>query len=94
MKFFRVDNKKVVHFEHTEELATKLDEVIATLRTATAKLDPELGKYVKDMTPGPRKVKLGVKMALKNNGFDLKTWGTWLYLVDGGGLSGPDTSTI
>ncbi|MEM7234290.1 MAG: hypothetical protein AAF517_19080, partial [Planctomycetota bacterium] len=72
MKYFRIDNKKVVHFEHTDELATKLNEVIASLRTATAKLDPELGKYVKDKTPGPRKVKLGVKMALKNNGFDLK----------------------
>jgi hypothetical protein len=73
MKYFSIDAKRVVHFENTDQLAQDINQIIQVLRARASTQDPKLGDYVKKRTPGPTKVKIGVQMALKNNGFDLKT---------------------
>lgn len=73
MRYFDVDSKRVIHFRNTEQLAKDITAVIDTLRLGAARLDPELAQYVRRKTPGRRVVALGVRLVLRNNGFDMNT---------------------
>ncbi len=73
MPYFQYDPAgQVVVFKDTDQLATRINEIIAYLRTAAGRVHPQLAQWVRDRTPGPRMVSLGVKLVLKNNGFDLR----------------------
>jgi len=74
-KYFKVTGDLIV-FENTGDLAREINDIISTLRSLASQI-PHIGEqahsYFKKKTPGPTKVKAGVRAALRNNAFNYRT---------------------